>query len=118
MCTSVTDLEQVDCYGDGGWYFRWSFAYAQVLRDMTGGRITAAVRRQATVDDDEQRWVLIDQDRLDGYINFAYRALKNQRDGRLLEARLDRVAAMASRHGLHACRTSASLQQVPALGTA
>ena len=86
---SVADLEQVDRHGTGGWYFRWSFAYAQVLRDLTGGRITEAVRRQATVDDDEQRWVLIDQDRLDGYVNFAYRALKNHRDGRLLEARLD-----------------------------
>ena len=86
---SVADLEQVDRHGTGGWYFRWSFAYAQVLRDLTGGRITEAVRRQATVDDDEQRWVLIDQERLDGYVNFAYRALKNHRDGRLLEARLD-----------------------------
>ena len=86
---SVADLEKVDRHGTGGWYFRWSFAYAQVLRDLTGGRITQAVRRQATVDDDEQRWVLIDQDRLDGYVNFAYRALKNHRDGRLLEARLD-----------------------------
>ena len=86
---SVADLEQVDRHGTGGWYFRWSFAYAQVLRDLTDGRITEAVRRQATVDDDEQHWVLIDQDRLDGYLNFAYRALKNQRDGRLLEARLD-----------------------------
>ena len=86
---SVADLEQVDRYGTGGWYFRWSFAYAQVLRDRTGGRITEAVRRQATVDHEEQRWVLIDQDRLDGYVNFAYRALKNHRDGRLLEAQLD-----------------------------
>ena len=47
-----------------------------MLRDETGGRVTEAVRRQATVDDDEQRWVLIDQDQLDGYVNFAYRALK------------------------------------------
>ncbi len=86
---SVADLEQVDRYGTGGWYFRWSFAYAQVLRDRTGGRIIEAVRRQATVDHEEQRWVLIDQDRLDGYVNFAYRALKNHRDGRLLEAQLD-----------------------------
>lgn len=91
---SVADLEQVDMYGTGGWYFRWSFAYAQVLRDLTGGRITEAVRRQATVDDDEQRWVLIDQDRLDGYVNFAYRALKNHRDGRLLEARLDAAESL------------------------
>jgi Nucleotidyltransferase domain len=86
---SVADLEQVDRHGTGGWYFRWSFAYAQVLRDLTDGRITDAVRLQATVDDDEQRWVLIDQDRLDGYVNFAYRALKSHRDGRPLETRLD-----------------------------
>jgi hypothetical protein len=91
---SVADLEQVDRHGQGGWYFRWSFAYAQVLRDLTDGRITEAVRRQATVDDDEQRWVLIDQDRFDGYVNFAYRALKNHRDGRLLEARLDAAESL------------------------
>jgi hypothetical protein len=94
MNWSVTDLEQVDRHGTGGWYFRWSFAYAQVLRDETGGRITDAVRRQATVDDDEQRWVLIDQDRLDGYVNFAYRALKSHRDGRDLETRLDAAVSL------------------------
>jgi hypothetical protein len=91
---SVADLEQVDRYGTGDWYFRWSFAYAQVLRDQTGGRITEAVRRQATVDDDEQCWILVEQDRLDGYLNFAYRALKNARDGRLLEARLDAAESL------------------------
>jgi hypothetical protein len=91
---SVGDLEQVDRYGTGGWYFRWSFAWAQVLRDETGGRVTEAVRRQATVDDDEQRWVLVDQDRLDGYVNFAYRALKNHRDGRVLETRLDAAESL------------------------
>jgi hypothetical protein len=91
---SVADLEQVDRYGTGDWYFRWSFVHAQVLRDLTGGRITEAVRRQAIVDDDEQRWVLVDQDRLDGYVNFAYRALKNHRDGRLLEARLDAAESL------------------------
>jgi predicted nucleotidyltransferase len=91
---SLDDLEQVDRHGTGDWYFRWSFAYAQVLRDDTGGRVTDAVRRQATVDDDEQRWVLIDQDRLDGYVNFAYRSLKSARDGRLLEARLDAAESL------------------------
>jgi hypothetical protein len=91
---SLADLEKVDRHGTGDWYFRWSFAYAQVLRDDTGGRVTEAVRRQATVDDEEQRWVLIDQDRLDGYVNFAYRALKNHRDGRLLEARLDAAESL------------------------
>jgi hypothetical protein len=91
---SIADLEQVDGYGTGGWYFRWSFAHARVLRDLTGGRITEAVRRQATVDDDEQRWILLDQDRLDGYVNFAYRALKSHRDGRPLEARLDAAESL------------------------
>ena len=91
---SLADLEQVDRYGTGDWYFRWSFAYAQVLRDETGGRVAEAVRRQATVDDDEQRWVLVDQDRLDGYVNFVYRALKSHRDGRLLEARLDAAESL------------------------
>jgi hypothetical protein len=86
---SLADLERVDRHGTGDWYFRWSFAYAQVLRDETGGRVTHAVRRQETVDDAEQRWVLVDQDRLDGYLNFVYRALKNHRDGRMLETRLD-----------------------------
>jgi len=86
---SLADLDKVDRHGTGDWYFRWSFAYAHVLRDDSGGRITDAVRRQATVDDDEQRWVLVDQDRLDGYVNFAYRALKSRRDGRDLETRLD-----------------------------
>jgi hypothetical protein len=33
--------------------------------------------------------VLIDHDRLDGWLNFAYRALKDDRDGRRLETRLD-----------------------------
>ena len=91
---SLADLEQVDRYGTVDWYFRWSFAYAQVLRDETGGRVAEAVRRQATVDDDEQRWVLVDQDRLDGYVNFVYRALKSHRDGRLLEARLDAAESL------------------------
>jgi predicted nucleotidyltransferase len=91
---SLADLEQVDRHGTGDWYFRWSFAYAEVLRDETGGRVADAVRRQATVDDDEQRWVLVDQDRLDGYVNFAYRALKSHRDGRLFEARMDSAESL------------------------
>jgi hypothetical protein len=52
------------------------------------------VRRQAAVGDDEQRWILVDQDRLDGYVNFAYRALKSHRDGRLLQARLDAAESL------------------------
>jgi hypothetical protein len=87
--TTLADLEQVDPYGTAGWWFRWSFVHAQVLRDETGGRIPAALRRHATVDDAEQRAILVDHSRLDGWVNFAYRSLKSAREGRCLEARLD-----------------------------
>jgi predicted nucleotidyltransferase len=86
---TVAELETVAPFGSDGWWYRWSFAWAQVLRDDTGGRITDAVRRQAVLDDAEQRCVLLDSSRLDGWVNFAYRSLKSHRDGRLLEARLD-----------------------------
>jgi predicted nucleotidyltransferase len=91
---SVSDLEEVSPFGSDGWWFRWSFAYAQVLRDDTGGRIARAVRRQAVLDDEEQRSILIDHDQLDGWVNFAYRALKSDRDGRLLQARLDAAESL------------------------
>ena len=86
---SLDELEEVPAYGSNGWFYRWSFAYARVLRDEAGGRVTAAVRRQAVLDDREQRSMLIDHDRLDGWVNFAYRSLKSHRDGRALESRLD-----------------------------
>lgn len=87
--TSLTELEDASPYGSEGWWFRWSYAYAEVLRDDTGGRITAAVRRLATVDAAEQRAILVDHDRLDGWVNLAYRALKSDRDGRASESRFD-----------------------------
>jgi len=46
---TVSELERPAAFGTDGWWFRWSFAWAQVLRDDTGGRVTAAVRRQATL---------------------------------------------------------------------
>ena len=46
---------------------------------MTGGRLEAALRAQATLGDHEQDDVLVD--RLDGYVNFAFRAMKAERDG-------------------------------------
>ena len=60
-----------------------------MLLDRTGGELAAAVRRQATVPPEEADAVLLEHDRLDGWVNFAYRALKGDRDGRPLEARLD-----------------------------
>ncbi len=91
---SLVELEDVAPYGRADWWGRWAYAYAKVLRDETGGRITTAVRRLATVDAAEQRGILIDHDRLDGWVNFAYRSLKSNRDGRSLESRLDAVESV------------------------
>jgi predicted nucleotidyltransferase len=86
---ALSELETPGPFGTQDWWHRWSFAWAQVLRDDTGGRLTEALRRQATLDGEEQRNILTDGDRLDGWLNFAYRAAKSTRDGRPREARLD-----------------------------
>jgi predicted nucleotidyltransferase len=86
---TLEQLETPAGFGTQGWWSRWSFAWSQVLRDDAGGRVTSAVRRQATLDDDEQRHILTEGDRLDGWLNFAYRSAKSTRDGRPREARLD-----------------------------
>ena len=91
---TLAELEDPPQFGTGGWWFRWSFAWAPVLADRTGGRIPSALVRQATVTDDEAESVLVQHDRLDGWINYAFRALKNDRDNRLLERRLDAAESM------------------------
>jgi predicted nucleotidyltransferase len=92
---TLAELETTAPYGSPGWGYRWSFAWAPVLRDETGGRLETAVRRQATVSDEEARAILLgDAARLDGFINLAYRALKHHRDGRPWAARLDCAEVM------------------------
>jgi hypothetical protein len=86
---TMADLEDVPVWGGDEWGYRWGYCYAQVLRDETGGRIAAALRRMETLTAEEQRRMLVDGDLLDGYVNMAYRALKSVRDGRGLESRLD-----------------------------
>ena len=84
-----SDLLTVAPFGTEAWWMRWSCAWAPVLLDRTGGDLPDALRRQATLTPVEVDAVLIDHDRLDGWVNFAYRALKSDRDGRALESRLD-----------------------------
>ena len=81
-----SDLLTTPPFGTEWWWTRWSCAWAPVLLDRTGGDLPEALRRQATLTPDA---ILIDHDRLDGWINFAYLALKSDRDGRALESRLD-----------------------------
>jgi hypothetical protein len=86
---SRTELDDVGAFGTEDWWHRWSCAWAPVLLDRTGGDLAGALLRQATLTPEEADAVLVDHDRLDGWVNFAYRALKSDRDGRALEARLD-----------------------------
>lgn len=88
---TLAELEQPGEFGTDEWWSRWSFAWVQVLRDDAGGRVAEAVRRQATLTAAEQQRILspVGGNRLDGYLNFVYRALKADRDGRALERRLD-----------------------------
>jgi predicted nucleotidyltransferase len=86
---TLAELETVKPIGSEGAWERWSFAWAQVLRDSTGGRILEAVRRQPTLSEQEIRVLIIDSSRLDEFINFTYRSLKSHRDGRIEAARLD-----------------------------
>lgn len=85
----IDELEQVPPFGTAGWWFRWSYAWAPVLLDRTGGRISRAARRQATLTPAEVDDVLFTHGRLDGWTNFFYRALKSDRDGHPDACRLD-----------------------------
>lgn len=86
---TLEELEDVPPPGAEDYWHRWSFAYADVVRDDLGGRVRAAVRRQATLTADEQLGRLVGAAGLDSFLNSAYRALKSDRDGRRSESRLD-----------------------------
>ncbi len=83
----LAELEQPGRLGTDDWYQRWACAWPLVLRDETGGRVEAALLANATLSGQEQTDVLVD--RLDGYVNFAFRAMKAHREARPLERRLD-----------------------------
>lgn len=91
---SLSELVDVPPFGTEDWWFRWAFAWAPTLLDRTGGRVPEACRRQATLSDNEAHAVLLEHDRLDGWVNYAYRALKSDRDDRPMERRLDAAESM------------------------
>ena len=92
---TLADLEDVPLWGGDEYGYRWGYCYTQVLRDDSGGRITAALRRMETHTVVEARRMLLQGDQLDGYVNMAYRALKSDRDGRRLESRLDAAESVS-----------------------
>lgn len=78
---------------DEGWWSRYSFADARVLLDRTDGELPDLVRAWATLSEDEVSACL--DGYLDGYVNFAYRSLKSDREGKAFERRADAVESIS-----------------------
>jgi hypothetical protein len=86
---TIEHLETVASFDTSEWGYRWTYAWAPVLLDRTGGRIGAALERQTRLTLQETNSILVDHAQLGSWINLLYRALKSARDGNDLEARLD-----------------------------
>lgn len=72
--------------------YRYADANSVVLLDRLDGRITQAIRRRGSLSPDEaHKWT---REMLDAYINSAYRAVKNHRDGLPFEAHVDTATAV------------------------
>lgn len=85
---TLDHLETIAAVDSPEWGYRWSYAWAPVLADLTGGRVAAAIERQTHLTADETRSILAGW-RLDAWINLVYRTLKSVRDGNTLAASLD-----------------------------
>ncbi|ETK30953.1 hypothetical protein [Microbispora sp. ATCC PTA-5024] len=71
----------------GSEWNRYAFAHAHVLKDRPDGLIGELVARKATLSAEEAGQTAAHA--VDGFANAVYRWLKNHRDGRAVEARLD-----------------------------
>ncbi|MDT0347356.1 hypothetical protein [Streptomyces litchfieldiae] len=71
----------------GSDFNRYAFVHAQVVKDTEDGLIARLVDRKAALTGEEAGPTAAGY--LDAFTNITYRALKNHRDGRTLEARLD-----------------------------
>lgn len=86
---TLEHIESVASFGTAEWGYRWSYAWAPILLDRTGGRIQAALDKQTRLTVQEANSILVGHSQLGSWINLLYRALKSARDGNDLEARLD-----------------------------
>jgi len=91
---TLTHLQEIAKFGDPDHAYRWSYAWAPVLADRTGGRIGAAIERQTHLTVTESLDVLIGHERLGAWLNLTFRALKSDRAGHPRQARLDAIEAL------------------------
>ncbi len=86
VCT-LDELRVIPGPADEGWWDRYSFTHSRVLLDRAAGEVDRLVNAWGTLSGPESKLVL--ETYLDGYLNFVYRSLKSERDGRGFESRLD-----------------------------
>jgi len=79
--------------GSGSEWNRYAFVHARVLKDTDAGLIAELIDAKTTLTEPEvaRSWY----DRLGGFLNSAYRALKNERDGNAISAQLDAADALS-----------------------
>jgi hypothetical protein len=82
----LTEFERHAAIGSATEWDRYNFAHLTVAVDKLGGEIQRLVDEKGCLPEGAARQWL---GALDGYINAAFRSLKNHRDGRGLAARLD-----------------------------
>ncbi|MFF8959463.1 hypothetical protein [Streptomyces sp. NPDC014894] len=78
--------------GSGTEWNRYAFAHAEVAKDTAGGLIAELVAAKGRLSPAEA--AAIAPEFLDAFLNSVYRALKSDRDGRALAARLDGAEAV------------------------
>ncbi len=91
VCT-IDQLRHVPGPDEDGWWDRYSFTHSQVLMDRAGGEVARLVEAWGALSGPESKALL--ETHLDGYVNSVYRSLKNHRDDRAFEARMDAVESL------------------------
>lgn len=86
-CMSLDDFVDHAACGSATEYERYAFTHVRVLLDRTNGTVPSLCREKGTLPSAVARER--SPGALDAYLNSYYRALKNRRDGRELEFRLD-----------------------------
>ncbi|MGP4112671.1 hypothetical protein ACTWP5_17390 [Streptomyces sp. 4N509B] len=76
----------------GSDFDRYAFVHARILHDTPDGLLARLVEREATLGEEEAHAQAAGS--LDAFVNAAYRALKNLRDGLATQGRLDAAEAL------------------------
>jgi hypothetical protein len=88
----LSDFRSHALPGSGTEWNRYAFTHAKILKDTPDGLVAELASAKGRLAPDEARRAA--PEALDGFLNSAYRSLKNHRDGDLTAARLDAAEAV------------------------